>query len=472
MIMRKIYLTTFLLLGGALSYAQKALTLDEAIKFAMQNNISIRTSQVNIADAEARIMENRATGLPSVKATLDWQTFYLVPKVALPSSFANGTSNAVFGILGAYGVKDKDGNPIPSTPPVDPNASTESVKIAFQQRHSITPGISASQLFFSGSYQVAKKAAREYRDLVQKQLVAKQNEVRNQVIDAYLPALLITESVKTLDKNIANLEKLLVETKAFNKEGFVESLDVDRLTLSLDNIKTQRANVARSKDLVINALKFTIGAKYDEDVTVSDNIESLLAELGADDLEGTVNFNKRPEYGLILQGEKMQALNLDLAKATALPTIAGFASYSYGIQGNNFTKGNYFWLPTGVVGANVSVPIWNGGGLKYTKQRAQLAMEVTKNQRLEFESAVNLQVQNARIAYRNARLNLESQAKNTALAEKIYAISQKKFKEGVGSSVEVIQAESTLYQNQQNVIQAKFDLLKAKMDLDKALGNR
>ncbi len=314
MIMHKIYLTTFLLLGGALSYAQKALTLDEAIKFAMQNNISIRTSQVNIADAEARIMENRATGLPSVKATLDWQTFYLVPKVALPSSFANGTSNAVFGILGAYGVKDKDGNPIPSTPPVDPNASTESVKIAFQQRHSITPGISASQLFFSGSYQVAKKAAREYRDLVQKQLVAKQNEVRNQVIDAYLPALLITESVKTLDKNIANLEKLLVETKAFNKEGFVESLDVDRLTLSLDNIKTQRANVARSKDLVINALKFTIGAKYDEDVTVSDNIESLLAELGADDLEGTVNFNKRPEYGLILQGEKMQDIPSEMEK--------------------------------------------------------------------------------------------------------------------------------------------------------------
>jgi outer membrane protein len=470
--MNKLHILFLTLIFSISAKAQQSLTLDDAIKYAMQNNLSIKNSQINIADAEARIMENRATGLPQVGATLDWQTFFLLPKVALPASFANGTSNAVFGILGGYGVKDRNGKEIPATPPVDPNASTKPVKISFQQRHSITPSISVSQLLYSGSYNVARRAARDYRDLVQKQLTSKQNEVRNQVIDAYLPALLITESVKTLDKNIANLEKLLVETKAFNKEGFIESLDVDRLTLSLENIKTQRANINRNKELVINALKFVINAKPSDTFELKDDVASLLKDVAQEDLEGKIDYNKRAEYALITQGEKMQALQIDLVKASTLPTVATFASFSYGFQGNSLQKDNYFFLPTGVVGAKISMPIWGGGGLPYSKQRAELALETTRNQRIEFENAVTLQVNNARIAYGNAKINLASQEKNLLLAEKIFGISKTKYKEGVGSSVEIIQAETTLYQNQQNVIQAKYDLLKAKMDLDKALGNR
>ncbi|MFZ4544677.1 MAG: TolC family protein [Saprospiraceae bacterium] len=470
--MSKLQLFILIMFGAFGMNAQKTLTLEEAIQYAMKNNISIRNAQINIADAEERIAENKATGLPQVNASLDWQSFFLIPKIVFPASFTNGTSNAVFGILGGYGVKDRNGVEIPSTPPIDPNASTEPVKVAIQQRHAITPSLSVSQLFYSGSYNVAKRAAREYRDLVQKQLSSKQNEIRNQVIDAYLPALLITESVKTLDKNIANLEKLLRETSALNQQGFIESLDVDRLTLSLENIKTQKANIERNKELVINALKFVMGAGPGENFELTDNVVTLLTEVAATDLEGTVDFNKRPEYILIKQGEKMQSLQLDLAKSSVLPTVAGFASYSNGFQGNSFKANNYFFIPTGVVGAKVTVPIWNGGGTAHTKQRAVLALEQVRNQRIEFENAVNLQVSNSRIAYNNAKINLASQEKNLNLAEKIFNISKTKYKEGVGSSVEIIQAESTLYQNQQNVIQAKYDLLKAKMELDKALGNR
>lgn len=467
-IMNKLHILLLVLFFFSVSAnAQKALTLEEAVNYAYANNLSVKNALINVADAEARIMENRATGLPQIGATLDWQTFFLLPKVKFPSSFADATPRAVFGILNSYGVKDGAGNLIPATPPP---FEGEVEPISFQQRHSVTPGITASQLLYSGSYNVARRAARDYRDLVQKQVDTKKVEVRNQVVDAYLPALLITESVKTLDKNINNLEKLLVETKAFNKEGFIESLDVDRLTLSLENIKTQRNNINRSKELVINALKFLIGAKKEETIEVADDIKSLFKEADVAQLEGEINYSNRREYGLITQAEKMQQLQIDLAKASTLPTVATFASISYGFNGNSFKKDDYFFMPTGVVGAKISMPIWGGGGLPYTKQRAQLALETARNQRIEFENAVILQVNNARIAYKNAKINLESQEKNLTLAEKIYNISKTKYKEGVGSSVEIIQSEGTLYQNQQNVIQARYDLLKAKMDLDKAIG--
>ena len=79
-------------------------------------------------------------------------------------------------------------------------------------------------------------------------------------------------------------------------------------------------------------------------------------------------------------------------------------------------------------------------------------------------------MQNARIAYQNAANRIESQRKNIALAERIYNTTQVKYKEGVGSSLEINMAEQSLYQAQQNMTQALYDQLVAKKALDKALG--
>jgi len=86
------------------------------------------------------------------------------------------------------------------------------------------------------------------------------------------------------------------------------------------------------------------------------------------------------------------------------------------------------------------------------------------------ERVIWMEVGNARIAYKNANVRVEEQLKNIALAQRIYDTTQIKYKEGVGSSLEITQAEQALFQSQQNVIQARYDLLLAKVNLDKALG--
>ena len=76
-----------------------------------------------------------------------------------------------------------------------------------------------------------------------------------------MPTLLIDESIKTIDKNIQNLEKTLGEVKATYKAGFVEQLDVDRLELSINNLKSQRDNLIRQRetldDLIKNEIEMT-----------------------------------------------------------------------------------------------------------------------------------------------------------------------------------------------------------------------
>ena len=60
--------------------------------------------------------------------------------------------------------------------------------------------------------------------------------------------------------------------------------------------------------------------------------------------------------------------------------------------------------------------------------------------------------------------------KNIDLAQKIYDVTLIKYKEGIGSSLEVYQAESSLTETQGLYIGALYDLVVAKTNLDKALG--
>ena len=82
-----------------------------------------------------------------------------------------------------------------------------------------------------------------------------------------------------------------------------------------------------------------------------------------------------------------------------------------------------------------------------------------------------LQTRNNFVSYQNAKATLSNTKRSLDLVQTIYDKTLIKFKEGVGSSIEVTQAESQLFEAQANYINALYDLLITKTDLDIALGN-
>jgi outer membrane protein TolC len=149
--------------------------------------------------------------------------------------------------------------------------------------------------------------------------------------------------------------------------------------------------------------------------------------------------------------------------------LVTFAQYQQTGQSGKIFQDN-LWTDLGVVGLSVNVPLYSGGAKKAKLQRAKLDLEKSNNQMRSLERAIWMEVGNARVAYKNAVQRVTDQQKNLDLAQKIYNTTQIKYKEGVGSSLEITQAEQALFQSQQNVIQAKYELLLSKVDLDKALG--
>lgn len=473
-LLKSLLVSVIILSVGNASTAQTtAMSLADCIDYALANHPDIKVAQLQISDADWRIKENVATGLPQFSASVSYSGF--LQRGGLPSSalsFGGGGGGDVSGLETVFSQAQVDSlsSFLGSLFKSDPDS-----KIYFSPVHSISGNLQLNQLLFDNTYLIGLRAARHYREYVNDQLAVAKQTVRNQVIDAYLPALLISENLGILDKNIGNLEKLLSETKAINKAGFAEQLDVDRLELSLSNLRTERGTLERQREVVVNALKFTMGMPVASDINPSDNVNKLLAEYADVDLVAAPNFMSRPEYIQLLKGRELNALQVDMLRKPWMPTVKGFLQYQPGLQGGFGAKGspgfsNWYFIPSAVAGVSVNIPIWDGGGAKAKKERAVIAVQTIDAQKQLLENAIALEVENARKQYLNAQSRAASQQKNLDLAQRIYDTTQTKYKAGVGSSFEVTQAEQSLYTAQQNLMQAQYDLLAAKAAVKKALG--
>ncbi|MCB0548879.1 MAG: TolC family protein [Phaeodactylibacter sp.] len=458
-----------LLAWPALAQQQaRQMSLEDAIQYALTESIKIKNAQISIADADQQIIERRSAGIPQLSGSVQYTHYLKVPRQPLPEGFG------IFNVFGQALAVDlfpllSENTQAALTEALQGSNGGNEEGIAFFLKNNFTAGLNLDAMVFDASWFVALQASREFRNYTQIEFATQKREVENAVTEAYLPVLLIQENIELLDKNISNLEKLFFETKELYRAGFSEQLDIDRLELSLSNLQVERENLVRQKQLAMENLKFHMGYPLEEPLAIADDLNQMLTDAGADALTANIDLNRRPEYKLLDQAVTMNELNIKLNRAGYLPSMRAFGTYQQQYQGDDLKNG--FWAPSAFVGLSLNVPIFDGLDKKARVQRARLDLERARNQKEDLKRAITLEVKNARTNYLNAGQRLQSQKKNQELAERIYETTQVKYREGVGSSLEVTQAEQSLYSSQSNYMQALYDLLLAKARLDIALGN-
>ncbi|TDB60881.1 TolC family protein [Arundinibacter roseus] len=432
-----------LLLGTLSAQAQNAFTLEEAVQYALRKNINIKTTELDAISAEARIGEIRAAGLPQVSAQLGFNDNLIIQRVFLPATF------------------------------VDPNASPDAPPIAaqFGVKYAGNAGATLNQLIFNGSYLVGLKAASTYRELAQKNVVQSKVMVAEAVTKAYYSVQVAEERAKVLDLNISRLDTLMRDTRATYESGFVEKIDVDRLEVQLNNLKTERQKVNNLIELSYTLLKYQMGMPLTEPVTLTDRIEDVnLATLQAE-VGGSVDYEKRIEYSILNTQGELARLDIKNIRAGYLPTASGFLSYGHNNGRNNF--GDLFstqWFNNSVLGLNIQIPIFDGLTKHYKLKQAEITLDKVNQGRDLLSQSIDLQVQQGFITLRNSLETLETQRRNVTLAEEVVRVSKIKYQEGVGSNIEVINAESSFKEAQTNYFAALYDVLISKVDLTKARG--
>jgi outer membrane protein len=287
---------------------------------------------------------------------------------------------------------------------------------------------------------------------------------------AYLATLIYDESVTILDSNSKNLERMLFETSELYKEGFAEQLDIDRLTLTFKQLKTQKSDLIRQKQISVNNLKFLMGFPIDQDLAVTDNLTDLVNNGFTAELNEKLVLENRAEYQMLRTSVTLQEFNITVQKQQGYyPSLAGFANYQQSLQGDNLFNDSQ-WIPSAIIGLQLNVPIFDGFARETNIERAKLDLEEVVRQRDQAIEGIRLEVMNAKIKYQNAVQKVTNTNESLELAERIYKTTQIKYKEGLASSFELNQMETTLFMEQSSYIQALFGLLMAKAELEIALG--
>ncbi len=435
------FLITTILVSGLQAQESTSMTLDECISYALENSERGKVTSLEKEIAAAEVRKTIGTGLPQVEITSGVNYNYEVQQSLVDFS-----------------------NFDPSLPP-----GTEGA-IAFGQAYDGNMNLSLRQLIFDGSFFVGLQASRTYQELSTKEHIKTEIDIVEAVSKAYYSVLINEERVELLQKNYQRLDSLLRDTRAMNEAGFAEKIDVDRLRVNSNNLKVELDKLTQYLDITSKMLKFQMGMDLNQELNLSQTLDDLSPErvLGVDGF----SYGDRIEFSQLETNEELVKLDMKNNRVQYLPKL--YAQFNYGANSAapDFSKlvQSDRWFSFGAVGLSLTVPVFDGFIKKNRIQQNKIQLKQIEAQMGLLSKTIDLEIQQSTVNLNSNLDGLDVQKQNMALAQEIYNITQTKYTEGVGSNLEVIEADAALKEAQTNYYNALFDAVIAQIELKKALG--
>lgn len=430
------------------------MSLEDCIEYALKHQAKMKNARLDQKSTTARNREVTGLALPNVKASGGINYAPLVAAFEVPNFIKSG----VVGLVNTSALNQQAVDATPNTLP-----------LAFQPKWTTNGQVEASQVLFDPGILVALQARKKLEALAEKNVALTEEQVKVAVYKAYYDILIAEKRKALLDQNVSRIELIQNETRQVYKAGLAEKIDVDRITVTFNNLTTEQGRINQLVDLAYLALKFQIGMPLDESIQLTDSLSENT--LNNDLLTHTFNAENRKEYQLLETQHELYKYDLKRYRLGGLPTLALFGNYGYTL----YNSAKLFdpvdkWQKSALIGAKLTVPIFDGLQrhnralqAKYTLQKNENDLEYTKY-------ALELETRSATITFSSNISALENQRKNMLLAEEVYNISKAKYKEGLGSSLEIVNAESDLKEAQTNYFSALYDVITSRINLQKALG--
>ncbi len=232
------------------------------------------------------------------------------------------------------------------------------------------------------------------------------------------------------------------DTKALNVQGFAEKIDVQRLEVQMNNLKIEAKNVQRLQDLSYHLLKFQMGKKIAENITLTDKLADVKISEVLPETPQDIKYGNRIEYSILETQNRLAELDVKNQKVGYLPRVMLTGGYNYSAGRPKFsdlvTKP---WFNAATLGLSIQIPIFDGFQKKYKIVQSQNSLQKVKNSFELLENTIDLQVTQSHITLKNAYETLEEQKANMELAKEVVRVTKIKYQQGVGSNLEVVNAE-------------------------------
>lgn len=345
--------------------------------------------------------------------------------------------------------------------------------IEMGQRHNIQAGVQASMPLVMPQLWASLKLEDELVATAIEAARASRVGMVSQVRKAYIGALLAKEAAMVLRQSYEQLRQTERDIDMKLKKGLVAEYDLVRMQAQVQNLLPEVLRAEEAERLSLRKLAVLMNLPLDKPISPTERLEQyerivelrLLSSETDFRLEGNTTLRSLDHQGRQLE----QALRIK--KMAYLPTLAASFSYNYSFANDRLALGNSKrWSPHSMLGLSLSIPIFSGGS-KYNDVRAtRLQLTQLAQRRVQVERELELAHSSALSEQRSAaEVFLASRgAERSALQG--YEIALMRYSTGIGTLLELNDAQVALMKAQLSLKQAIHNYMVATYSLDELEG--
>jgi outer membrane protein TolC len=375
------------------------------------------------------------------------------------------------------------------------NARAAIVSNVFGQRYTYNGNVNLSLPIFQGGRAVGGiQAARRTQASSRFAVVETRAQATVDVQRAYLEALAAEQLVAIQDRNLALSSERVTQAEQLERAGRAARYDVLRVRVERTNLEPLAIQARNDRELAYLDLKRLLNLPLDAPLrlttgvpTDSSAVLAMLARVGGDTVMG--------ERGLLRSAEEIagaRSAAVKVARADYLPTISVFWQSGYlalptspafptrfgrasndlcppGSPATRICQNNGFFADR-TAGLQVTWNVFDGLRTKGNVDLAQANARVAELQLAQTRERVSVEVAAARAQARRVTALYQSQRANVAQAEEAFRLAQLRATRGLGTQLEVSDAQLALLTAQTNALRATFDVYLAAAELDRSLG--
>ncbi|MEO0007606.1 MAG: hypothetical protein RJA20_1802 [Bacteroidota bacterium] len=441
------FLTVFCLTGKLYAQDLNALTLEQALKSALENQPSERAfgieNQINAAQVDrARLQKNL-----KLNGSLDMQANPFLPASVVP--------------VGQFNVQ---------------NPTDETRAIRFGTWWQATAGVTATKSLYDAGLNARIREQVFQGDITENNHTLNRQNIALELTKAWYALLLSNEETSFLKENYRKTDELLKDALNRRDGGAATESAVINARMQLNNARIQLEQAEGGRQRSTETLLYWMGVppgRAGEAVVKGTLAEALspLEKTTPPSFDAVSAAASRPEIQQFVLDNRLQQLRLETEKANLKPTLSAFAFFGM----NNLTNdvplvAENSWFSNGNIGLQMKIPV--SAYREQEKQQLPITLRQQYNaaRQEEFLNQARWEYEQARTAFLTARQQLVVRKDDIDLARQNLELVSNSLKGGAGLPSDILSAQTALREKEFNWLQTAGDLLLADLALRKASG--
>ncbi|MFH0990403.1 MAG: TolC family protein [bacterium] len=419
----------------------RRVTLQECIALAREKNPSMEIARARIAGANAKAEEASSLMLPQVKLTGRAATLSSVPEFKLPFTLPGIGQPVLF----------------------------ESITENYSLKLSLT------QPVFTGFRLQKNKAMAEMTaQAAGEELKRDQADLLLQIANIYWNLVRAREIETVLTQSVGQINAHLTDVRNVSRQGMATEAEVMKVQVQLSDVKVKLIEAKNAVKVFTMTMNSLISQPLENPLIPAESAAAAdrdwLANRQLSDLISLAH-RQRPELKALGIRKSIGEASVDASRGGWYPQVSLAANYDYAKPNSRILPPKREWDGAWDIGLMVQWTVWDWFATEHQTNQAKAQLRQTEEGFRQTEDLIGIDVAQAYYSAQAAHEKVGVALEGVSQAEESFRITKEKFRTGLISSTELLDAEMALLQAKLTHIQSVIDQVLAATRLKKATGD-